>query len=92
MVSGKTKTGFEYTVNEAIRTDWRFVKALADADSSDASRQLAGAVRMVTLLLGEKGEAELEKHVAQEDGIVPTESIINEVRDILNGIGEEIKN
>lgn len=92
MVSGTTKSGFNYTVNEEIRTDWRFVKALADADSSDASRQLSGAVRMVTLLLGEKGEAELEKHVAKEDGIVPTQSIIDEVRDILNGIGEEIKN
>ena len=92
MVSGTTKSGFNYTVNEEIRTDWRFVKALADADSSEASRQLSGAVRMVTLLLGEKGEAELEKHVAKEDGIDPTQSLIDEVRDILNGIGEEIKN
>ena len=92
MVSGTTKTGFNYTVNEEIRTDWRFVRALADADSSDVSRQLSGAVRMVTLLLGEQGETDLMAHVAKEDGIVPTQRVIDEVRDILNGIGEELKN
>lgn len=92
MVSGVTKSGFKYKVNEEIRTDWRFVKAIADADSADESRMLAGATRMVTLLLGEKGEAELERHVAQENGIIPTQKIIEEVRDILNGIGEELKN
>lgn len=92
MVSGTTKSGFNYTVNEEIRTDWRFVRALADADSKDASRQLSGATRMVELLLGSDGEIELENHVAKENGIVPTELIINEVKDILNGIGEELKN
>ena len=92
MVNGTTKTGFNYTVNEDIRTDWRFVKALADADSSDASRQLSGATQMVTLLLGEAGEAELMKHVANDDGIVPTAKVIEEVKDILNGIGDELKN
>lgn len=92
MVSGTTKSGFNYTVSEAIRDDWRFVKALADADSDDASRQLSGAVRMVVLLLGEHGEAELSTHLAQPDGSVPTHLIMDEVREILNSIGNELKN
>ena len=92
MISGTTKSGFKFTVNEEIRTDWRFVRAVADADSPDASRQMAGATQMVELLLGKEGEAELEAHVAKENGIVPTEAIMAEVTDILNVIGDELKN
>lgn len=91
-MKGKTKSGFKYNVNENIRTDWRFVKALADADSEDASKQLSGATRMVNLLLGDEGEAKLEAHVAQEDGVVPIERIMDEVREIITAIGDQLKN
>lgn len=91
-MKGKTKSGFKYNVNENIRTDWRFVKALADADSEDASKQLSGATRMVNLLLGDEGEAKLEAHVAQDDGVVPIERIMDEVREIITAIGDQLKN
>ncbi len=91
-MKGKTKSGFKYNVNENIRTDWRFVKALADADSEDASKQLSGATRMVNLLLGDEGEAKLEAHVAQEDGVVPIERVMDEVREIITAIGDQLKN
>lgn len=92
MISGTTKSGFKYTINEALRNDWRLLKAVADADSPDESRQMQGATQMVEILLGRDGEAALMKHVALPDGIVPADAIMAEMLEIFNHIGDELKN
>lgn len=86
MFKGVTSSGFEYEVSLRIKKDWRFVKALAKSESKDESEMLWGTTRVVELLLGEQEEA-LQEHLAEEDGVVPTEKLMDTVREILNAIG-----
>lgn len=87
----KTRSGFECKVNEKKLKDWRFAKALAKCDSGDESKVLDGLTFVVPFLLGEDGEESLMKHVEDADGIVSTESVISEIRNIIELVGEEIK-
>jgi hypothetical protein len=87
----KTRSGFECKVNERKLKDWRFAKALAKCDSGDESKVLDGLTFVVPFLLGEDGEESLMKHVEDADGIVSTESVISEIRNIIELVGEEIK-
>ena len=87
----KTRSGFECKVNERKLKDWRFTKALAKCDSGDESKVLDGLTFVVPFLLGEDGEESLMKHVEDADGIVSTESVISEIRNIIELVGEEVK-
>lgn len=84
-----TSSGFECEVNESISEDWRFVKAVAQADSSDESDQLQGYTKIISLMLGEAGEKKLEDHVKRPDGIVPLKAINNEVIELIRAIKEK---
>lgn len=87
----KTKSGFKCKVNERKLKDWRFAKALAKCDSGDESKALEGLTFVVPFLLSEEGEQALMKHVQDDEGIASTEAIINEIREILSLVGEEVK-
>lgn len=84
----KTKSGFSCKVNEKKVHDWRFAKSLADCDSGDESRVIKGMTFVVPFLLGEDGEKKLSEHVADKDGIISSESIMKEFREILIYIGQ----
>lgn len=90
MVKGKTKSGFKFEVSKRLANDWRFTLALADMDSNDQSRALAGSVAVVKLLLGDQEEAFYE-HLKDEDGVVPTEKVWAEVAEILEEMGKPAK-
>jgi hypothetical protein len=52
---------------------------------------LDGLTFVVPFLLGEDGEESLMKHVEDADGIVSTETVISEIRNIIELVGEEVK-
>ncbi len=87
----KTKSGFKCNIDENKVKDWRFAKALAKVDSGDESAIIEGLIYAVPFVLGEKGEAELMKHVTDKAGNVPAEQMINEFREIVTLIGNETK-
>lgn len=87
----KTSSGFKCKVNEKKAKDWRFVKALAKCDSNDESSVLEGLAFVVPFLLGEDGELALEKFVEDKEGIVSSDVVIKEFKEILKLIGSEIK-
>lgn len=82
-MQGKTKTGFEYEVDDRILTDWRFTMALTRCQNGKGIDQLAGAQDMVSLMLGEDGLDRMMKHIAElNEGYVPAEAVMAEVQDI----------
>ena len=87
----KTRSGFECKVNVNKLKDWRFTKALAKCDSGDESKVLEGLTFVVPFLLGEDGEQALMEHVEDSEGIVSTTAIINEIKEIIALIGDEVK-
>lgn len=91
MIKGKTKTGFEFELDERIGTDWRIVSNIALAESDDMSDKVKGASALVSLLCG-NNEKKLMKHIADNnDGFVPMPAVMNELRDMIQG-SNELKN
>lgn len=82
MVSGKTKSGFEFTINEHIVDDWRVAKAIAESQSKEEAKQITGAVKVVSLVLGDQEDA-LCEHVMREDGSVPINALMDEISEMM---------
>lgn len=82
-MQGKTRTGFEYNIDDRILTDWRFTMALTKCQNGKGMDQLAGAQEMVSLMLGEDGLERMMKHISDNnEGYVPAEAVMAEVQDI----------
>lgn len=95
MIRGKTESGFEFSVSEKIKNDYRFIRAYRKSRSNDEDEQLIGTDDLLTVVLGEDGAEALCKHLAEEDGTVPTDKVMSELAEILKVIGtndQEIKN
>ncbi len=86
-----TKSGFVCEVDEDRANDWRFVKALADCDSGDESRVLKGMAFAVPFILGEDGERKLMDHVTNKKGLIGSDKIMKEFREVLTLIGDKQK-
>lgn len=81
-MQGKTRSGFEYDIDDRILKDWRFINALTKCQNSEGIKQLEGMQEMVNLMFGNKLE-DFMKHIAeQNDGFVPSEAIMADVQDI----------
>ena len=82
-MEGKTRTGFKFKVDDRILMDWRFTMALTKCQNGKGIEQLTGAQEMVSLMLGEEGLAKLMEHISKKnDGYVPAEAVMAEVKDI----------
>lgn len=86
MIEGKTKSGFEYTVDEGVLRDYRMLDALGDIQYGNPDERVFANVRLCNLLLGEEGKKRLFKHLREQNGTVPTEKVFAEVKEIFNGI------
>lgn len=95
MITGKTKSGFEYEIEEGVLRDYRMLDALGDIQYGNADERVFANVRLCNLLLGEEGKKRLFGHLKEPDGAVPTEKVFAEVKEIFNGIlgrSKEAKN
>lgn len=92
MFEGATKSGFAFSIDERVVTDWRLAKAIARSESDDESESIVGFSDLVTVLLGGGQLKKLEKHIAKNnDGYVPLTALYAEVTDILQSV-KELKN
>lgn len=87
MISGKTKTGFAFCVDENTMNDMELVDILAD-DTMDDSFRMSHVVRK--LLPGDQRK-QLYDHV-RVDGRVPVDAVTAEIADIFEAMGEPGKN
>lgn len=94
MITGKTTSGFEFEINENIKKDYRFIRAYRKAHSKDEHEQLIGADDLLTITLGEDGADRLMEFLAEEDGTVPSDKVMNELAEIISiaGKDESLKN
>lgn len=83
MISGKTKNGFEFEVNENIGKDFRIVVATARLNSDDTLEKVAGTYDFVTAILGKSGLAKLINFAVEKCGFADTEFILEEAKEIL---------
>lgn len=91
MIEGKTKSGFEYAIDERVLDDWQLVEAIADTESGDASKAIRGMTNLVEFVIGDQADA-LKKHIADKnDGYIPKDAMLNTMIEIVNS-SRELKN
>lgn len=90
LIKGKTSSGFEFSINPNLANDYRVIKLIAQIDNTDDSdtNVIGAVVKLIDILLGPKGDQALEKHVALEDGTVPTDKMMAEIGEIIGFLGE----
>ena len=86
----KTKSGFECKVNENKVKDWRYISTSAKiAKTEDEIEVVNGISFLMQFVLGDDYDRLLE-HM-EEDGVVSTERMIAEYKEITGYIGEQLK-
>lgn len=79
-IEGVTSSGFEFTIEPERLGNYELIEALADLEDNPLSLS-----KVVTLLLGHKQSRSLQNHVRDSKGLVPVESMTNEVKEIFEG-------
>lgn len=83
----KTTSGFEFKIDERIKTDWDFLKAIGNLQKNPSDLGLME--NLFTMLLGDKGFEKLKKHIKeQNDGFCPVEALSREFTEIVQSNNE----
>ena len=84
MITGKTSTGFEFSISKKRLENYELVEALAEVDANPLLMP-----KVVNLLLGEQAAA-LKDHVRDEEGLVDVNLMGQEIREIFES--QQVKN
>lgn len=92
MIEGKTKSGFEYSIDERALNDRDLLKAVRDFDAAESKiKQITALDKVISLLLRDN-EDQLMEHIASlNDGYKPIDKVYAEVYEMINA-SEKIKN
>lgn len=86
MIKGKTKSGFEYEISKKRLENYELIEALNEVDENPL---LLPAT--VNLLLGKEQTGKLKEHLRDDEGLISTEKLTNEIMDIFQS-QKETKN
>lgn len=84
MIQGKTNSGFKFEIDENQLKNYEFVELVAEVDENELLMP-----KLLKLLLGDQVEA-LKDHIRDENGIVPIEKMVTEIKDIFGNA--QVKN
>ena len=87
MIKGKTSSGFDFTISKDVKNDYELVENLGELEDNPL---ILG--KIVTQILGKEQTAKLKNHIRNENGIVPTDKMTQEIIEIFRNSGEETKN
>ena len=87
MLKGKTKSGFEFEIDEKVADDMELLEAIAEAET-----QTYKFPQVLEKILGAAQKKKLYDHLRTKKGNVPIEKAINEFIEIMNEAGKETKN
>lgn len=76
MIKGTTSSGFKFEIDEKQLKNYEFVELISEVDENELLMP-----KILKMLLGDQVEA-LKDHVRDEDGIVPIEKMVQEIKDI----------
>lgn len=88
MIRGKTDSGFEFEIEESRLDDMEVLDLMCEIDRDN----IAVMPELSDTLFGKKQKKKLYDHLRTEQGNVPIEAFVNEVTEILNKAGEQVKN
>ena len=76
-LTGVTKSGFAYSILEKNVRNYELVEALGELETNPLVLP-----RVMNLLLGKEQAQKLKDHLRDEDGVVDTEKITSELKNI----------
>lgn len=77
MIKGKTASGFEYQISKARLENYELIEALSEVDENPLELP-----KTVNLLLGKEQANKLKDHLRDDEGLVSTEKLSNEIMEI----------
>ena len=89
MITGRTKDGMEFQIDERIKEDWRLVRAIGKADSENPVERMSGTIDVVNLMIGKDGENRLTEHIMERNGgFCPVDEVKRAILEILDSLKE----
>ena len=76
-LTGITKSGFTYSISEKNLNNYELVEVLGEMESNPLLLP-----KVLRLLLGNNQTEKLKNHLRDDDGVISTEKITNELQDI----------
>ena len=83
MINGKTKTGFQFNIEEDVLNDYELLEMFADVDENPLL-----VPKLVKSILGEEQKNKLIEHVKDENGKASVDRVATELENILNSSAE----
>lgn len=83
MIKGKTKTGFQFKIEEEVLNDYELIEMFAEVDENPLL-----VPKLVKTILGEEQKNKLIDHVRDEKGIAKADKIAMELENILMSSAE----
>lgn len=86
MSEGKTTSGFKYKLSKARLENYELIEALGEIEVNPLALP-----KTVNLLLGKEQSDKLKDHLRDEEGLISTEKLSNEIMEIFES-QKETKN
>lgn len=83
MIKGKTSSGFEYEISKARLENYELIESLSEVDENPLLLP-----KTVNLLLGKEQAGKLKDHLRDDEGLVSTEKLTEEIMDIFKSKSE----
>lgn len=86
-ITGKTSTGFEYSFDKRIITDWGFIsllqKVMAINEANNADK-ISIMAKLLSTVLGDEQTERLIEHIRKyNDGFAPVDVVMKELGEII---------
>ena len=79
MIKGKTKSGFDFQIEEHVLDNMELLDAIVEADENPAM-----IPKIVSMVLSKEGKKRLYDHLRTEKGNVPIMAVAAEVAEIFS--------
>lgn len=86
MIKGKTSSGFEYELSQARLENYELIESLNEVEQNPLALP-----KTVNLLLGKEQSDKMKEHLRDEEGLISTEKLSNEIMEIFQS-QKETKN
>lgn len=85
MVKIETKTGYKCKVNEKVLEDIRFLEDFSKMEKGE----ITAIFDLMDRILGDEQKEKLYKHCEDKDGLVPAETLGEELADVFEILSEK---
>lgn len=79
MITGKTKTGFEYSIDSDSLNNYELLEKIGEMEENPFI-----LTKVVNMVLGKDQANKLKDHLRLDNGIVPIEKMTSEITEIFN--------